>query len=41
MHSDAKDLIQKLLVVDPAERLGANDDGNSIKSHPWFKGTIG
>ena len=30
----AKDLITKLLVVDPAQRL----DGEGVMSHPWIKG---
>ena len=34
---DAKDLISKLLVVDPQKRLGANNDVSSIKAHPYFK----
>ena len=34
---DAKDLIDKLLVLDPAERLGAGMRGYlNIMSHPWF-----
>ena len=39
MNNDAKDLIQKLLVVDPKDRLGEGPDGSEkIKSHPFFKG---
>jgi len=40
---EAKDLINKLLCMDPQQRLGANRDekfksgGEEIRSHPWFK----
>lgn len=36
----AKDLVQKLLVVDPSKRLGAHDGETyaSIRSHPFFDG---
>jgi serine/threonine protein kinase len=36
--SVAQDLIRKLLVVDPAKRLGASDSGgwHAVMSHPWF-----
>ncbi|PNS15874.1 Serine/threonine-protein kinase ppk18 [Sphaceloma murrayae] len=39
---EAKDLINKLLVLDPKERLGANNDdkyangGDEIRAHLWF-----
>ncbi|KAL1841377.1 hypothetical protein VTJ49DRAFT_7107 [Mycothermus thermophilus] len=39
---EAKDLINKLLCMDPQERLGANRDekfqsgGEEIRNHPWF-----
>lgn len=39
---EAKDLINKLLCSDPAQRLGSNHDdkfkcgGEEIRSHPWF-----
>lgn len=39
---DAKDLINKLLCLDPKERLGSNKEdkypsgGDEIKAHPWF-----
>jgi len=38
--ADAKDLVQKLLVLDPNERLGAKDARRytSIRSHPFYKG---
>ncbi|TPX08801.1 uncharacterized protein E0L32_009741 [Thyridium curvatum] len=41
---EAKDLINKLLCMDPQQRLGANRDdkfpsgGAEIRSHPWFQG---
>ncbi|KJR79820.1 serine/threonineeeee-protein kinase RIM15 [Sporothrix schenckii 1099-18] len=41
---EAKDLINKLLCMDPHARLGANRDekfasgGEEIRSHPWFEG---
>lgn len=38
--ADAKDLVQKLLVLDPTERLGAKDAKRytSIRSHPFYDG---
>jgi serine/threonine-protein kinase RIM15 len=42
---EAKDLINKLLTLDPRERLGANAQetyscgGEEIRRHPWFEGT--
>ncbi|XP_050525707.1 3-phosphoinositide-dependent protein kinase 1 isoform X2 [Daktulosphaira vitifoliae] len=38
--ADAKDLVQKLLVLDPNERLGAKDAKRytSIRSHPFYEG---
>jgi serine/threonine-protein kinase RIM15 len=44
MSEEAKDLINKLLCMDPKERLGANQDekyssgGEEIRSHAWFEG---
>lgn len=41
---EAKDLINKLLCIDPQERLGCNKDekfasgGEEIRAHPWFAG---
>ncbi|KAK6842109.1 AGC protein kinase [Apiospora arundinis] len=41
---EAKDLINKLLCMDPRQRLGSNRDekfasgGEEIRSHPWFEG---
>ena len=36
---DAKDLISKILVKDPKERIGYNSkDYSEIKNHPFFKG---
>ena len=33
----AKDLVQKLLVLDPNERLGSGEDGiENIRNHEWF-----
>ncbi|KAL6941921.1 hypothetical protein ACO0QE_003083 [Hanseniaspora vineae] len=37
ISAEAKDLIEKLLVLDPSRRLGANGVGE-ITSHPYFKG---
>jgi serine/threonine-protein kinase RIM15 len=42
---EAKDLMNKLLCLDPRQRLGANVDekfscgGEEIRKHPWFEGT--
>ncbi|KAI7753160.1 hypothetical protein M8C21_010960 [Ambrosia artemisiifolia] len=37
--SDARDLIDKLLDIDPAKRPGAGPDGyGSLKNHPFFRG---
>ncbi|CAH2039692.1 unnamed protein product, partial [Iphiclides podalirius] len=39
--ADAKDLVEKLLVLDHTKRLGADDEGDtyeSIRSHPFFEG---
>lgn len=42
VSEDAKDLIDKLMCLDPTERLGSNKDGkyesggDEIKAHPWF-----
>jgi serine/threonine-protein kinase RIM15 len=42
---EAKDLMNKLLCMDPRERLGANAEdkfasgGDEIRHHPWFAGT--
>lgn len=39
--SDAKDLVEKLLVLDYKKRLGVNDKGDtydSIRNHPFFEG---
>jgi serine/threonine protein kinase len=35
---EAKDIIKKLLIKDPAKRLGTVGDINDLKNHPWFKG---
>jgi len=45
VSAEAKDLINKLLTMDPGERLGSNTDesfgngGEEIRTHPWFQGT--
>ncbi|KAK5691629.1 rim15, signal transduction response regulator [Elasticomyces elasticus] len=42
ISEEAKDLMDKLMAVDPKERLGSNRDdlyangGEEIKAHPWF-----
>lgn len=37
LSDNAKDLLSKLLVKDPEERLGAGEsDSQEIKDHPWF-----
>lgn len=43
MSDEAKDLITKLLQIDPSKRLGAGPRGspsdyNALKSHDFFKG---
>ncbi|KAG0576965.1 hypothetical protein KC19_5G121600 [Ceratodon purpureus] len=36
---EARDLIDKLLVIDPSRRLGCDSQGPiAIKHHPWFRG---
>eukprot|EP00242_Pyramimonas_sp_CCMP2087_P010891 CAMPEP_0198203040 /NCGR_PEP_ID=MMETSP1445-20131203/6286_1 /TAXON_ID=36898 /ORGANISM="Pyramimonas sp., Strain CCMP2087" /LENGTH=1184 /DNA_ID=CAMNT_0043874253 /DNA_START=169 /DNA_END=3723 /DNA_ORIENTATION=- len=38
VDTDAMDLIDKLLVLDPAQRLGAGPSGwSAVKAHTWFK----
>ena len=37
MSPEAKDFIEKLLSMNPQERLGANGV-TEIQTHPWFKG---
>ena len=38
-YKEAKDLLSKILIKDPAKRLGYNSyDYNEIKNHPFFKG---
>ncbi|KAJ6230309.1 3-phosphoinositide-dependent protein kinase 1-related [Anaeramoeba flamelloides] len=34
----ARDLVDKLLVINPEERIGAKGDFESLKSHPFFDG---
>ena len=39
LDKHAKDFLQKLLVIDPNERLGSGPNGTEdIKKHPYFKG---
>lgn len=40
MNDDTIDLVKKLLVRNPEERLGAGSDNdyNKLKSHSFFKG---
>ncbi|KOS21140.1 Serine/threonine-protein kinase RIM15 [Escovopsis weberi] len=44
VSDEAKDLINKLLCMDPRQRLGSNRDekfpsgGEEIRNHPWFQG---
>lgn len=38
LSKEAKDLIKGLLCRDPNKRLGAINDAEDIKKHPWFKG---
>ena len=39
LYKNAKDLIKKLLIVNPNERLGSGPDGSEdVKKHPFFKG---
>jgi len=37
MSPEACDLIKKLLVIDPKQRLG-DKGADEIKAHPFFKG---
>jgi serine/threonine-protein kinase RIM15 len=44
VSSEAKDLMNRLLCLDPRQRLGSNAEdkyasgGDEIRSHPWFRG---
>ena len=39
MNKNAKDLIQKLLILNPIERLGSGPNGSEdVKNHDYFKG---
>eukprot|EP00741_Cyanophora_paradoxa_P023614 tig00021603_g22810.t1 len=37
VSEDCRDLITRLLRLDPKERLGYSNDAIEIKGHPWFK----
>lgn len=36
ISEEAKDLIRKLLVKNPKQRLGAVGGGDEILAHPWY-----
>ncbi|KHJ36189.1 putative serine threonine-protein kinase ppk18 [Erysiphe necator] len=44
VSNEARDLIDKLLCIDPRQRLGANSNdefecgGDEVQAHPWFRG---
>lgn len=44
VSEEAKDLMNRLMCLDPKDRLGSNKDekypsgGDEIKAHPWFEG---
>lgn len=38
ISDSARDLIEKLLQLEPQSRLGANNDYSKLKSHPFFTG---
>jgi hypothetical protein len=45
MSAPAKDIINKLLIIEPENRLGAGDDNEgfsndfeALKAHPFFNG---
>lgn len=41
--ADAKDLVEKLLILDHTKRIGADDKGityDSIRNHPFFSGIV-
>ena len=39
LTNNAKDLIKKLLILNPSERLGSGPDGiEKVKNHPYFNG---
>jgi len=37
ISTDVKNLLTQLFVKDPNRRLGAINDAEEIKSHPWFR----
>lgn len=38
ISEEAKDLIRKLLIKNPKQRLGTIGDGEEILNHEWYKG---
>ena len=36
VSDQARDLIEKFLIKEPAERIGTNGGVNEVLSHPWF-----
>ena len=46
ISAEAKDLINKLMAINPKERLGSNmsekyvSGGEEIRKHPWFNGVV-
>jgi len=41
LSDEAWDLISRLLVVDPAKRIGANMDYKTLRAHPYFQDMLG
>ncbi len=37
ISEEAKDLIRKLLIKNPKQRLGSQGEGDEILKHEWFK----
>jgi serum/glucocorticoid-regulated kinase 2 len=37
LSESTKNLLTRLLKIDPSERIGAKTDSEEIKSHPFFK----
>ena len=38
MDPQCRDIIDKLIVIDPSKRLGANGSMDKLKQHPFFTG---